>query len=326
MGKHLAEPTRCFFIIIRNLTSLQLNCFACSAIYRFQLIFVRRRRKQFVLVNQRKRPSDQALGHPMVKMLKTVSRVAPVQNNGGQIINSPMPPRPDPSKLRQMLSSGQRTARIGPKTVVMAQNTVKGRQLPQNMAHQRIQRQQLMQEVGSSEEDIETEVIDSSMVEVQMETNSNSPQPSTVKSKVPTSMQQRVVTTSIKSEPLSTTPEPKIRPASSTNDANQLKCDLCNKEFHSMRQRQRHRLTHLEQHALVHCKKCDKPFVDLREKEMHEKTAHGIRKSDSSEVRVKQEKRSDGFSDGGDEGNEEVLMEIAVEEEVQDGNLYVHDA
>lgn len=311
---------------ITNL-SFQLNCFACSAIYRFQLIFVRRRRKQFVLVNQRKRAADSALSHPMVKMLKTVSRTTPApQNNGSQAVSSPMPARPDPSKLRQMLSTGSRTARVGPKTVVMAQNTVRGRQLPQNIVQHRMQRQQLMNEIGSSEEDIETEVIDSSMVEVQMETNSNSPQPSTLKSKqhqTPTSTQPKLIK-AIKTEPVSSTPEMKYRPTSSIHDDNPLKCDLCHREFHSLRQRNRHRLTHLERSALLHCQKCDKPFVDMKEKEAHERTAHGMRKFDPG-VRVKTEKGHESFNDDGDEGNEEVLMEIAVEEEVQDANIYVHD-
>lgn len=313
----------------------QLNCFACTAIYRFQLIFVRRRRKQFVLVNQRKRPSDtQMPGQPVVKMLKSVPRVNPVQqNNGSQVTAVQMPTRPDPSKLRQMLSNtGQKMARIGSKTVVMAQNTVRGRQMPQTIVQHRMSRQ-LLHEVGSSEEDIETEVIDSSMVEVQMETNSNSPQPSAVRNRpmpatstTTTTVHHKLAT--IKKEPMSTTSEIKYRQATSSGIDDSLKCDLCPREFHSLRQRQRHRLTHLEQKPVFSCSKCDKRFLDPKEKGDHERIAHGIRRSESA-VRVKQEKKIEGIDDigdGGTGGNEEVLMEIAVEEEVQDGNLYVHDA
>lgn len=302
------------------------------------MIFVRRRRKQFVLVNQRKRPGEHNAGQPIVKMLQPVpprtTQTTVQQNNGGQLVSTSLPPRPDPSKLRQMLSvSGQqqhqqRVARIGQKTVVMAQNTVRGRQLPQNIVQHRMQRQ-LIHEVGSSEEDIETEVIDSSMVEVQMETNSNSPQPSAIRNKPTTvkTMHQKytpTTTTTIKTEPVSSKPPDvkyrQVQTSSSTLDES-LKCDLCPREFHSLRQKNRHRLTHLEQAALVNCSKCSKPFTDLKEKENHERTVHGIRK-------IKQEKHVEGIdnargSSGGNAGNEEVLMEIAVEEEVQED--YVHD-
>lgn len=334
----------------------QLNCFACSAIYRFQLIFVRRRRKQFVLVNQRHRSGEHlTTGQPIVKMIKPAPRVNSTaqQNNGGTQMVSTIPSpsqRPDPSKLRQMLSfSGQqqqqqRVARIGPKTVVMAQNTVRGRQLPQNVIQQRVQRQ-AGQEIGSSEEDIETQVIDSSMVEVQMETNSNSPQPSAIRSKpmsvtttktlhqkyTPTSTTMTTVTTLKPDTAGSSAMEVKYRQATSSTVDDSLKCDLCPREFHSLRQRQRHRLTHSEQSAVFNCSKCNRPFMDLKSKEVHERMAHGIRKSDGG-VRIKQEKNVEGVddSDGGGASvnagdNEEVLMEIAVEEEVQVGSLYVHD-
>jgi len=309
---------------LRCLLARELNCFACSAIYRFQLVFVRRRRKvpvnnvQYVVVNQRKPPPPPPIQTvppppPPSSVTKTVRVIpkatsTPVPARPTQIIHrnvdtsprkaAPPPVRPAPNAT---------TVKVTPtKTIAVAQNTVRGR-LPQNVAQRRVQQQ--ITEVVSSEEDIETEVIDSSMVEVHME-SSNSPQPQAKRLKTTPKQSQLAQTPTTKS---SEPPKP-----ATPDDSNSLKCDLCNKEFHSARQRQRHRITHIESNNVLNCKKCNKAFLDRQELVQHEKThtvqARNPRKSEGGTRRKAEE--------------EEVLIEIPVTEEeeiIQDDNVYVQE-
>lgn len=174
-----------------------------------------------------------------------------------------------------------KTIKMSPQKA-LAQNTALRRPVPSSNTISEIgtrekvkrkQEQKFSINFGSSEEDIETEVIDSSMVEVQME-KSNSPQPfkrvktvagpkSVVQAKQAAAAAAAVAAASstLSSEAAGTT--------SATDD--ELKCDLCHKEFHSARQRQRHRITHLET-KMHNCRKCDKPFLKKVDLLAHEKT------------------------------------------------------
>lgn len=230
-----------------------------------------------------------------------------------------------------------RTVKVEPtKTITAgaAQNThVRGRTaVPQNVAQRRIASQQVQETVVSSEEDIETEVIDSSMVEVQIE-SSNSPKPPLSKKirTIPPANSKLATTTS------TPTPKSSIIKTEADNADDSLKCDLCNKEFHSLRQRQRHRITHLEQNKILNCKKCDKAYLDRNELLAHERTQHsgasakGRKSSESaggggghkrkhSQVTEEEEEEQEH------EEEEQVLMEMTVtEEEVIHDDIYVHE-
>lgn len=145
----------------------------------------------------------------------------------------------DASRLRQMLEKRQlsqkgRSLSPAPKRMAVA-SPQKPQKIAQRIVHAQAPQVVTVPDVGSSEEDIETEVIDSSMVEVEMKSNSNSPLPGTVKQSKSKVVVQREPNVSVMEEAASPTP---------TGDPNPLKCDLCNKEFHSLRQRERHRVTH----------------------------------------------------------------------------------
>lgn len=268
------------------LFGFQLNCFACTAIYRFQLIFVRRKRKvpmvEYVpairntivtsspvpIVRQTQQYQQQSLQqqHQQQHMVKVVSpkvvsatvvknnvKTVPMRNTITYQQQSP-PAQPahrvviaqaqplkkdeDASRLRQMLEKRQQQKQSLSGSSATKRFAVAS-QKQQNIAQRIVHHAPAQPEIGSSEEDIETEVIDSSMVEVEMPSNSNSPLPgaakqSNNKSKV---VVQREPNVSVMEESKSPTP-------SSAVVTDPLKCDLCNKEFHSLRQRERHRVTH----------------------------------------------------------------------------------
>lgn len=188
------------------------------------------------------------------------------------------------------------------KSIGLAQNTVRGRisQVPA------IQRRTLPQptsvtEIADSEEDIETSIIDSSMVEVQIE-SSNSPKP-------------------VANKKLKTVGVPKASPSETKtdDDENSLRCDLCDKEFHSARQRQRHRISHLEHNNVHNCRKCNRGFLDKAELLTHEQThSRTSRKSESSGGGIKRKS---------DAEDEQVLMEMTVTEEevITPDGMYVQD-
>lgn len=309
----------------RCLLARELNCFACTAIYRFQLIFVRRKRKiqqvvEYIPVRNRIQAPititapmgvtvRQHQPQPIVKVVPKV--VSPIVQNNFKTVTTVIPPQQrqvtqvnqvtqhqinmqrqvDASRLRQML---EKRAVVQQKPQPVQQFVVKKEVvLPkQNYAQRRIQ-SQIVPDVGSSEEDIETEIIDSSMVEVQMESNSNSPQlgakkPVPVSTKVVVKREPNVTVEDVKQSQVQTTPKPqdvtmKHIDLSKNFETNTFKCDLCSKEFHSLRQRQRHRVTHTTQAALAStplaCKTCSKVFLNKEALIVHEKT-HAGRKSE----------------------------------------------
>lgn len=270
------------------LFSFQLNCFACTAIYRFQLIFVRRKRKvvEYVpptrnsivttspvpIVRQTQQYQVQQPQQQQQHVVKVVTpkivSVPVVKNNvktvpmRNTVTYQQSPPQQanriviaqqqatkkeeDASRLRQMLEKRQQLQKQNAAAAAAAAPSITKRFVAtkQNIAQRIVYAQPktvvTVPDIGSSEEDIETEVIDSSMVEVEMTSNSNSPLPAVVKqqnnrSKV---VVQREPNVSVMDD------SEKTMETSSSADANPLKCDLCNKEFHSLRQRERHRVTH----------------------------------------------------------------------------------
>lgn len=269
------------------LFSFQLNCFACTAIYRFQLIFVRRKRKVVEYVPTTRNSIVTTSPVPIVRQTQQYQVQQPQQQHVVKVVTPkivsvpvvknnvktvPMrnivtyqqsPPQQanrvviaqqqatkkeeDASRLRQMLEKRQQLQKQNAAAAAAAAPSITKRFVAtkqQNIAQRIVYAQPktvvTVPDIGSSEEDIETEVIDSSMVEVEMTSNSNSPLPAAVKqhnnrSKV---VVQREPNVSVMDD------SDKTMETSSSADANPLKCDLCNKEFHSLRQRERHRVTH----------------------------------------------------------------------------------
>lgn len=251
----------------------QLNCFACAAIYRFQLIFVKRKRKTPVIEyaptpirntivtsspvpivrQQHYQQSPQTQQHmvkvvtspkvvPVVKnnvktvpMRNTVTYQQPVVQQATRrvVIAQQQPVKRDESAatMRQMMEQKRQAAAQQQAKQNLVKKVVTP-QRPQNLAQRIVYSHttKTVPDIGSSEEDIETEVIDSSMVEVEMTSNSNSPLPKT-KSKV---VVQRAPNVQV------------LDDETGGDDPNPLKCDLCDKVFHSLRQRERHRVTHKE--------------------------------------------------------------------------------
>lgn len=286
-----------FFVCVlsKKVFVFQLNCFACTAIYRFQLIFVRRKRKVPIveyapairntivtstpvpIVRQvqqyqiQQSPQQQQQQQHMVKVVSPKIVSVPVVKNNVKTVpmrntvtyqhqqqsppqqthrvviaqQQPLKKDEDASRLRQMLEKRQQLQQKQQQNVSPPSNkrflATKQQNIAQRIVYAQPKTVITVPDIGSSEEDIETEVIDSSMVEVEMTSNSNSPLPGAVKqhnnkSKV---VVQREPNVSVMDE--SKSPEP---PSNAGSDQNPLKCDLCNKEFHSLRQRERHRVTH----------------------------------------------------------------------------------
>ncbi|XP_063699861.1 uncharacterized protein LOC134830341 [Culicoides brevitarsis] len=256
------------------LLARELNCFACAAIYRFQLIFVKRKRKVPIIeyaptvrntivtsnpvpiVRQQYHQSPQTqhlvkvvsspkvVSVPVVRnnvktvpMRNTVTYQQPVVQQATRRVviaqQQPVKRDDDGQRIRQMIDQRRQQQQTQQQNTRSQQNIVKKvvttHQKPQNLAQRIVYSHatKTVPDIGSSEEDIETEVIDSSMVECEMTSNSNSPLPKT-KSKV---VVQREPTVSVMEEEV----------AAAAEEPNPLKCDMCHKEFHSLRQRERHR-------------------------------------------------------------------------------------
>lgn len=288
-GRCSSDLPASFFVLNFCFCLFQLNCFACTAIYRFQLIFVRRKRKvpmvEYVpgirntivtsspvpIVRQtqqyQQQQSLQQQQQHQQHMVKVVSpkivKAVPVRNTitfqqspqpAHRVVvaqQQPLKREEDASRLRQMLEKRQLSHKQSLSASPAAKRYAVASQKQQNFA-QRIVHAQPTQvvsapDIGSSEEDIETEVIDSSMVEVEMTSNSNSPLPRTIKQN---NNKSKVV---VQREPNVSVMEESKSPAPPSNalDPNPLKCDLCHKEFHSLRQRERHRVTHTKDSTSV---------------------------------------------------------------------------